>query len=262
LTKAQLGLLAATALLSGWNPKLDEWQRATAIVTCLLIAAVLAMNVWLRYGAYDDTWFRCRALAENIKSAMWYFIMLPAPQRVESEREFLRQVEEMQERLPGISKQLSLHRIDGPIVTDWMRDIQALSTAEKLAAYRAERVQNQIAWYQSKAASNARRERQWQAAIFILEFLALVYAGFYAWKLWQFNAVGGVAGISAAFVAWMQTKRHSDLANSYAVAEEDLRRIAAKREHAASDLEIARFVREVETAVSREHSMWLARRGI
>jgi hypothetical protein len=262
LSEAQLSLLAATAVVSGWTPVSDNWQRAAAILICLLMTAALAVNLWLRQGRYDDTWFRCRALAENIKSAMWYFIMSSSNQQPENEREYLRQIEEVQERLPGLDKELSLHRVEGPMVTHWMRHAQALPTEEKLDLFRAERVQDQIEWYQSKAAFNAWREKQWQAAIFILEFIALVYAGLYAWKLWQFNAVGGIASTSAAFLAWTQTKRHSDLANGYAVAAEDLRRIAAKREHAASDSEIQKFVREVETAVSREHSMWLARRGV
>ena len=128
--------------------------------------------------------------------------------------------------------------------------------------YRQERVADQIAWYQQHAGHNARMETRWQWIVFVIEFIAILYAALQAWRLCSFNLLSGLAAMGTAFVAWSQTRRHSDLANGYGVAVEDLRRISAANAGALTDAEVERFVRDVEIAISREHSMWLARRTV
>jgi hypothetical protein len=66
--------------------------------------------------------------------------------------------------------------------------------------------------------------------------------------------------MSAGAIAWMQTKRFSDLDVSYSIAANDLRRISAERKNAETEEDVQILVKEIETAVSREHSMWLTRR--
>lgn len=67
--------------------------------------------------------------------------------------------------------------------------------------------------------------------------------------------------MSAGFIAWMQTKRFSDLGISYSIAAGDLRRIAEERAHVETESDVELLVKEVEAAVSREHSIWMAHRA-
>jgi hypothetical protein len=262
LNLTQLALLSASALLSGWHPLDPDCQRGVAIGVFVLMVVALAVALALRIGRFDDKWFQCRAIAENVKSAMWYFIMRDSGLPNSGEARYTEQLREVEDRFPELKKALVVRRGFEPDVTQWMRETQQLGLQSKLSIYRDLRLNDQMRWYQSRAKLNAEYESRLQWMIFVLEFIAILYAALQAWQLLPFNAIGFIAAISAALVAWNQTKRYSDLANSYSVATEDLRRIAAA---SSGDLDIVgtgRFVRDVETAISREHSIWLTRRAV
>jgi hypothetical protein len=133
---------------------------------------------------------------------------------------------------------------------------------QKLRLFREGRLEDQREWYLRKSQQSGRLEKRWFSAIFVIEFIAVAYAAFQIWKLWEFNAVGPIAATSAGFVAWIQTKRFSDLALSYGIAAGDLRRIAAQWENASTEADVEMLVKEVEVAISREHSLWLSRRAV
>jgi hypothetical protein len=179
-----------------------------------------------------------------------------------SDAEFLREIQQVRERLEQTEKDITYYEEEGPLITCEMKTAQALPFEAKIALFRRQRVDDQKHWYHTKAKANTKREKQWFAAIFSIEFVALGYAALQAWKLWDFNAVGGIAATSTAFIAWLQTKRFSDLGTSYAIAAGDLRRIAEEHSKVSDEVELKKFVAEVEQAVSREHSMWMARRVI
>ena len=259
LSTLQLGLLATTAVIAGWRPLASSGQRAGAVAVCGLMFVAFLISIALKLGHFDDKWFRCRALAENVKRAMWYFVMSPANERTAREADYRQQIEDIQDRFP-LAKDLAAHRVEGPLVTEWMNWVHGMPLDGKLQQFKLHRIQDQTTWYQTNASSNAKRESRWQWLVFVIEAAAILLAGMQVWGLWLFNAVGGLAAIGAACVAWSQTKRHSDLANSYAVAAEDLRRIAERWGSPRSDDELRQLVDYVERAVSREHSVWLSRR--
>jgi hypothetical protein len=95
-----------------------------------------------------------------------------------------------------------------------------------------------------------------------LEFVALGYSTIQAWGLRRFNAVASLAAIAAGLIAWSQIKRFSDLSTSYAIASGHLRRINETHRHVLGYPELIMLVTQIAAAVSREHTMWLARRVI
>ena len=87
------------------------------------------------------------------------------------------------------------------------------------------------------------------------------------------NLTGAFSAVAAASMAWLQMKRYQDLAQAYAlvahelglieVQAEDVRRLIetqAQRVHREEHL--ASFVANAENAISREHTMWVARRDV
>jgi hypothetical protein len=260
LNLAQLSLLVITALISGWTPSSHEAQRAVAVAIACTMFLALAVVTVLRLTKFDDRWFRCRALAENVKSAVWYFVMSPASSAISGEGAYLAEIEEMRKRLEQVTKDVALRDSGGPLITIWMKQTRELSLDQKLSLYREKRLDDQRTWYLRHSQLNTKREKRWFGAILAVEFTALAYAVLQIWQLLEFNAIGAMAALSAAFIAWTQTKRFSDLALSYGIAAGDLARIAAGKESAATEPELQSLVKEVETAVSREHSIWLARR--
>jgi hypothetical protein len=260
LTRAQLSLLGIIALVSGCAPSDHDHQRVVSILVAVLMAGALLLATVLRVGTFDDRWFQCRALAENIKSAAWFFVMSPAKSVSLAENVFLDEVEQLKHRLEKVAKDVALHHPGSALMTKWMIEIQKLPLDEKLALYRTERLSDQIDWYHTNAQTNIRKERWWFWAIIVIEFIAVVYAALQAWQLWQTNLVGGIAAVGAGFIAWMQTKRFSDLGLSYGIAAEDLRQIEARHAHSTTEVEVEILVKEVEAAVSREHTIWMERR--
>jgi hypothetical protein len=262
LNVSQLFVLAATALVAGWTPSDPVAQRKIAIGVAVLMFLALGITTILRQTKLDDRWFRCRALAENIKSAVWYYVMSAANTPETAESAYLGQIKQLQTRLDQVAKEVALQDSGGPLITSWMLEAQQLVLDQKLLLYREKRLNEQSAWYLRNSKENTKREKLWFAAILLLEFLAVGYAALHAWQMWEFNAIGMLAATSAGIIAWMQTKRFSDLGVSYGIAAGDLRLISEARGRASTQEEIQQLVNEVETAVSREHSIWLARRTV
>jgi hypothetical protein len=179
-----------------------------------------------------------------------------------AETKYLREVKELNERLPDLQREFAKYTVSGQLVTEWMRSSHTLPFDQKIALYRELRIKDQADWYSKKAKFNCRMEQNWFWAIVASEFVGLVIAAIQAWLLLGFNPVSGVATVGAALIAWFQIKRFSDLGTSYAIAATDLQRISETHRGITSQHEIDFMVQEAETAISREHSMWLARRVI
>ena len=257
LNQAQLLLLAVIAFISGWSGHSRDVQRDFEIGVGLLMLAVLAISSALRVGRFDQHWFQCRAFAENAKTAVWQYVA-SSPEE-DGKSEYLKTLGHLHQRLPEIEKDFAYN--SGRLITEWMHTSQLLPSDKKSEMYVSQRLDEQIEWYSHRAAVYIRREKQWFWATFILEFVAVACAGIQAWVLWRFNIVGSIAALSAGFIAWSQTKRFSELGSSYTLAAGDLSRLRELHGKPGSDLELQYLIQRVEAAVSREHKMWLARRG-
>ena len=262
LNIAQLLLIVLTGFISGITPIESGHIQCVATVVAILLLIVLAVNYALRIGKFDDRWFQCRALAENIKSASWFYMtgMLPNGLDIQASRiDLIDKIDEIKRQFPVDPKHLIKYNVGNEIITSSMNAIWNLPIDQKIDIYRRERLENQINWYTGKARSNLSWETPWFWSIFVIEFIGVAYSAFQIWSLFTLNIVGGLSALSAAGIAWIQLKRYSDLANSYAVAREDLIRISEARRGASTQDEFKLMVSEVEAAISREHSMWKSR---
>jgi hypothetical protein len=260
LNRIQLILLTSTAFISGLDFKTPEHRRAEAWCLFALMLWALLVAMILRVRRFDDRWFRCRAYAENFKSTVWRYVMAANSTDDDGEREYLNSIQHIMERLPDVQKDIARFDFGGKLMTDWMLKARTFSIEQKVTIYHALRIEDQTTWYSEKAKANATKEDEWFWSIVVIEFLAVAAAALQANQLLQFNPVSGIAAIGTAFIAWSQIKRFSDLGTSYAIAATDLRQIAESHRRIETQEELDDFVQQIETAVSREHSMWLARR--
>lgn len=262
LNRLQLALLTLAAFISGLGYAIPSHQKAIAWIVSVAMSLALFVSTALRIGRFDDRWFECRAFAENFKNIVWLYVMSPhntAPTNIDR---YLSELGQLRKRLPNLQKEFARFKDSGNPITDWMKEAQALPIALKASLYREQRIQDQAKWYSSKAKLNARLEHRWFWAIFGIEFFAITVSVFQATELLKFNPVGGIAAVGTAFIAWSQIKRFSDLATSYAIAADDLEKIAAAYCNVQTQADLDSMVDEVEKAVSREHTMWLARRKL
>ena len=264
LVRGHLILLAATGLIAAWNPsdpfyeKIVSWSVAGTMLVALLVSFAI------KQLKLDDAWFRTRALAENAKEAAWRFMMQPActPDTGDDpvKSAYLDTLQKISERFPGLAKEIAIEADTGDEITQTMQDVRAKSIADRRNLYLTDRLQDQVDWYASKAKANAASESRWFWFILAAEGTA-VFAAFVRLTLVQeFNPTGGIAALAACLVAWLQTKRFSDLANTYAVAARDLKMIKARYGQAATQDALDKLVDEAETAISREHRLWVEKR--
>jgi hypothetical protein len=166
----------------------------------------------------------------------------------------------------ALAKDLDASHLGSPTdqqqITPEMRDARMLTPAARRDRYVQQRLNDQITWYQNKAQYSRRHSELWYWGALGFQVAAIVAA--FSSALGARNAVAFVGVLSAtgaAATAWAQLSRHDELKVSYGFAAQELlliRELAAK----ASDEDGLRdAVRDGEGAISREHTMWIAKRG-
>lgn len=265
LVKIDLALLAVAALigvtLQAYPVLSDTWVRAIAAV---LLAVALLAKLANRLRSYDAQWFDGRAVAETVKSSTWRYAMHVPPYDAEddaADASFAQMLRETLAARPGLAGRLYQIPVDGQQITTSMRQLRSLPFPERKRLYLSARVGDQIKWYSSKAAANARQATRWfwvglgaQGAALLLA-IAIVAAPSAP------DLVGGLAAVAAVAAAWTQYGRHDELSKSYSLAAQELAFLRSSVDVASDDVALRDAVDAAETAISREHTMWMARRG-
>jgi hypothetical protein len=76
------------------------------------------------------------------------------------------------------------------------------------------------------------------------------------------SLLGVAAAASASAAAWLQTRQHENLTTAYSVACQELASVRSLIEQNRDEATWAQFVEDAEEAISREHTMWRASRGM
>jgi len=150
---------------------------------------------------------------------------------------------------------------EGQQITARMREIRGLSVDGRKTIYVNQRVKDQRKWYRLKAKSNKDHDSRGLFFIVGCEFVGVVIAVciiFFPKII--FNPLGTVTTLVAVFCAWVQIKRHSELSQSYAVAEQELTSSESLADHVKTEDDLREYVINTEGAISREHTMWCAKR--
>jgi hypothetical protein len=142
-----------------------------------------------------------------------------------------------------------------------MHQIRRYSPEERRGFYLTARVDDQEAWYAGKSQTNARSATIWFWVSLLFEGLALAAAIMEAITGFTVDLVGPLATITTAATAWTQLGRNDELAKSYGLAAHELMVLHSRLELAETEEAFRQGVEETEAAISREHTMWMAKRG-
>jgi hypothetical protein len=103
---------------------------------------------------------------------------------------------------------------------------------------------------------------RWFWASFGAEFFGLSIAvSAFVWGMDALNLVGVAASLAVASTAWTQIGRYSELNKTYGVASQELLGIKDRAGSVKTELELQELVRTGEDAISREHTIWVAKSG-
>lgn len=266
MTRARLVVLIAAASLGLFSWRIEgspiDWA-GVACTGCFFVA--LAIQSYLLKSRPERTWYEGRAAAESVKTLSWRYAVGAEPFNIGREPEpvvanlFLAQLTSALETL----KHLDLSPVDssGYQITKEMSDARATSLANRKALYERDRVQNQQAWYLTKARWNRQRARAWTVAMLGVEIVGMLLGILKAVGVLAIDLLGFAGAIAAAMTAWLQTKQHDVLATAYTVTAIELATVRSKITLQSNEADWSRFVSDAEEAFSREHTLWKASRG-
>jgi hypothetical protein len=238
----------------------------TASVALFLFTASLLITIALKYLRSEKTWYGGRAAAESVKTRVWRYVCCAEPLKrelppAESDRIFLNDLKAIVDQRKFLAGAIAEAELEGGQITPKMRAIRALDVQQRLQAYLEQRIQSQKAWYQVKASWNKKRE-VFLFWVFISTQLltALSALARVIWPEFPITFATFLAVVSSSVLAWLQLKKHQELSQSYGIAAHDLSLLAEQALHVQTESDLGNFVSEAENAISREHTLWVARR--
>lgn len=264
--KQLLGLTLTVDLLAAALGGISHGSGRVAfgILVCLLIG--LSLTILLLATRPERRWYLGRALSESVKTLTWRFMACCEPYVFglppgEAERTFVR----------GLSRLLKEHSSLGPNlfvqggqdlqITQKMMNIRSLSSVDRRDFYLKYRVRDQQGWYAAKASGLARAAIAVKFLIVVLQLAAAVCAALlFASPQQAYSAVGLLTTAVASVAAWQQLNQYETLAEAYGLTAQELAGIQSLAGQVATDQQLSEFVANAERAISREHTMWLARR--
>jgi SMODS and SLOG-associating 2TM effector domain 3/SMODS and SLOG-associating 2TM effector domain 1 len=266
LFRLNLLLLVFGAVLTAVSFQSDSLKAIFAMLAGSLFVASLLVAAAIGFKRYEKTWYGGRAIAESVKTLAWKYMTGAEPYESpltprEADEQFAHDLSAVLEQRKHLSGALQGDLSNSPQITDKMRSIRGLKTEERKAIYVTQRIEDQRRWYTEKATTNQTNEWRWFILILTAQVLAAASAFIPVW--WpslRVRLTGVFATLAAGSIAWLQVKRHQELAQSYNLAAQELALIAINARHVTTEEELSRFVSNAESAVSREHTMWVARR--
>lgn len=238
----------------------------TRIIQSGLLGLLLILLV-LRYSLkLDEQWYKCRALAESIKTTSWRFSMRAHPygnaDSVKAPtRSFLETLVRIKRDNEHIGSALDSNSGGKDQISQKMFEVRQQNLEERLEYYLEHRIRNQRNWYTNKARYNMKRRRLW-FGIGIVGYI-LCLALLFSPELFQANlssASDVVLVVVVSSFAWLQLKRHGELAASYLLTAHEIGIVEQKWIDVVDEDTMSDFVNEAEFAFSREHTQWVARK--
>ncbi|MBH0098777.1 DUF4231 domain-containing protein [Salinibacterium sp. NSLL150] len=256
------GMIAATIggtviLASGYN-LIGGW------VALLGFLIAIAAESYSSITAPDKAWYEGRAAAESVKTLTWRYVVRGStfagePDK-ESDRRFLERLRDALHDLHEV--ELSEPSSGSEQITVAMKNLRASSFEDRKIAYRDGRIEDQRSWYASKSEANGKAGRSWTLAILLLEGLGVVGAILTIVGALSIDLLALFAAVAAALTAWAQAKQHKNLATAYGITAQELAGVKSELALIGDEVGWARFVNEAEEAISREHTLWRASRGV
>lgn len=253
-------LLAALFGAVAWDIK-DVSAAGIGALIAFLVA--LAAGTYLATTSPERAWYEGRAAAESAKTLTWRYLVrgeaLESSPGRDGDSLFLERLKEILRDLDEVDLAADAA---GDQITAGMRAARAAGFDERKALYLSARIREQQRWYQRKAVWNRKRAECWTVAAIAFEVLGVLAGAARVFLDLDIDLLGILAAAAATVTAWLEAKQHRNLATAYGIAAQELASAASLGEAIVDEEEWAAFVGQAEEAISREHTLWRASRGI
>ncbi|HEU4706970.1 MAG TPA: DUF4231 domain-containing protein [Solirubrobacterales bacterium] len=257
LTRASLLLLIVAAVGGAIAPTWGGWVSAAAFLASIVLTALAI------YWKTEQDWYDGRASAESVKSLGFKYAIGGEPLGAtdpDADGRFAEALAALTSELRALSSTV-VPAPGGPVLGA-LRELRARPLAERRAAYREQRIEEQRAWYSRRAREHRATARRWRAVMFAGQAAGVAGAALKGLGVLDVDLLSIFATLAAATAAWIAAGDFTETARAYDFALLDLGQALEGVDRAESEEEWARFVADCEQAMSREHTMWLARRRV
>jgi hypothetical protein len=262
LLRAEYATLLLASILSS---NLFSDTTSLLFYAIIFLASVTLLLLRTKLKPEQD-WYRCRALAESVKTLTWRYMMRASPFVDEPYvrdplNEFTHSLNQLINDNRSTVEKIATSSSADDQITDDMNRIRKLDLKHRKDLYDDQRIQEQRNWYANKASINRRSARIWVligvAAYTTAILLSLVRLEFQEWRIWPISPIITFASL---VIGWTQIKKFNELAVAYTVAAQEIGLIRPKLVSVNQEDQFSRFVVDAELAFSREHTLWIARR--
>ncbi len=267
LTAASLVLLIVAAIIGSFALTNNSDKATLAIATAVTLVFSTALTVVILVSKLEKVWYDGRAIAESAKTLTWRYMTCTEPYhstlKDEANKLFVSDLMSLLNQRKAFASRLGGKSAMERQITDAMKQMRNLCFEERKRLYISERIDDQRKWYSGKAEANQKSVYWLFAAIVISQVLAVISAiAMVRWPELSMNPTSILITLATAFLAWMQMRRHQELAQSYGLAAQNLGFIHEQGIGIKTEDELSMYVVNSENAISREHTMWLARRCV
>lgn len=209
----------------------------------------------------EKLWYDARAAAESMKSSAWQFAVGGDAFRIHDQTASTRFVASLRDILSTLPKLDIPASFSGEsAIPAEMRDIRASNLDLRKKEYIEDRVMEQVTWYAANAKTNKKQARFWRRCLIFLESAAVLLGLLRIGGLFDVNWLGPLAAGAAGVAAWKQSKNFSLLSEIYSVTSHEVNLVRETLVIPLGEDEWANAVHHAESAFSREHTLWLARK--
>lgn len=260
--RVRLGALVGSALGGAAFIGSDlNWVGGLIAVSGFVIA--LGCDAYTGIEKPERQWYEGRAAAESAKTLAWRYAVrgesFDGLNDSEADRAFAARIRELLQDLGEL--ELAGSTADAEQISVQMRDIRARSFEDRRDIYCDGRIEDQRSWYSDKSAINAGHRKKWLLAASVTQIIGVLTGLLIVADIISFDSIGLLAAVAATMTSWSQAKQFSNLATAYGITAQELATI--KSEIASvPEPEWSDYVGQAEEAISREHTLWRASRGV
>lgn len=263
LVKADLILLVVGALLSSVSIDNSEIKSWMSIAGAILLLLAFFISLSLRFTRYEKVWYGGRAVAESVKTISWRYMTMAEPfssnlTATTVDQLFTDRLQEILTERKNLAVDFTENMADQ--ISQRMKEVRAFSFADRKEVYLRDRVREQRSWYNIKSSLNRVSEKRYFWVAIVIQFIAFALAAYQIKNPNALNLAAVFATGTTALFSWMQIKKFQELAQVYALTAQELGFVDARSSAVTNNQELSIFVSDSENAISREHTMWVARR--
>ena len=239
-----------------------EKYSVNLVLFVLLIMLLLVRNII----NFEQKWYKYRAVTESIKTTTWKFAMKAEPfngsEEINDAKQYIGYIRNIIKDSKYAIKTETLKNLEGDTFSICLKSIREMNYEQRRDLYVEQRIEEQRTWYAKKLVFNKRLGRAWAVAILIFYILSLTMTALLAEDLVQAASLPTelITTIISALIGWVQIKKYNELSASYALTAHEIGLVKEQSYYISGEKDFLDFIRDAETAFSREHTQWQARR--